>query len=601
MKFLNNNSDDLALLGILRSPFFNFTDEILYQIINQKGKTLFNKLNSLESISPTIFATIKEFKKLSEFVHIVSLPHLLRLILKSEDWHYWLHAQREHEKINQNIEKFISIARDFESRNFYSISDFINEIETLQELSKESEAIVETTENAVSFLTIHASKGKEFPVIALYSLNSHVKPLQVPFLSKNFGLCFNTFDVNTALGAEKTANIITQLSRNEEQQFENEELTRLLYVATTRAERSLILSATVKKKKNGEISALNPYFNFFIDGLSVDINSIINIIEEEKKYLDVDLQIKLLEFPIAEKIFNYKAQIEINPEINLYLNEKTENIKEKIINPEIIIKEKISCIEKNRTFSFSLIKSFLNFEKEDSYYSDDYLKRTIGFHNIELNLNNNLDSSVLSNNQKTISASEKGLLYHEIFENISNWFNNNSINEINLFETINNAIVKQNINLEKKYIQEIFEKCKSISQTKLFEKFSKNIANSKREYKLTMPIGDNFITGNIDFLVKNDCNEWEVWDWKTNQIEDKNDLNRLKEEYELQMKIYSYFLMHLEPNQTKFTARLLLTELANINSQDEDWTIKYEFTLSNKLEIKEELINYMNRICTKIS
>ena len=116
-----------------------------------------------------------------------------------------------------------------------------------------------------------------------------------------------------------------------------------------------------------------------------------------------------------------------------------------------------------------------------------------------------------------------------------------------------------------------------------------------------MPIGDNFITGNIDFLVKNESNEWEIWDWKTNKIQDKSDLSRLKEEYELQMKIYSYFLMHLEPNQKKFVARLLLTELANIDSQDNDWTVKYEFILANKSEIKKELISYINQICTKIS
>ena len=36
-----------------------------------------------------------------------------------------------------------------------------------------------------------------------------------------------------------------------------------------------------------------------------------------------------------------------------------------------------------------------------------------------------------------------------------------------------------------------------------------------------MPIGDNFITGNIDFLVKNESNEWKFGIGKTNKIQDK--------------------------------------------------------------------------------
>jgi ATP-dependent helicase/nuclease subunit A len=66
-----------------------------------------------------------------------------------------------------NAEKLIGIAREFEQRGFRHIHAFVDELELSADYDDEPEAAIINSENAVNLMTIHASKGLEFPIVFL--------------------------------------------------------------------------------------------------------------------------------------------------------------------------------------------------------------------------------------------------------------------------------------------------------------------------------------------------------------------------------------------------------------------------------------------------
>ena len=113
----------------------------------------------------------------------------------------------------------------------------------IKEEPREGEAIIEESRGAVQIMTIHAAKGKEFPVVILPSLDRSGRPNREPFIDNLLGIGFSP--LNPDNDYEKTAPDIVTLIKNRVDEKETAEKKRLLYVGATRAEDRLILSGTL--------------------------------------------------------------------------------------------------------------------------------------------------------------------------------------------------------------------------------------------------------------------------------------------------------------------------------------------------------------------
>ena len=144
-------------------------------------------------------------------------------------------------------------------------------------------------------MTIHAAKGKQFPVVILPCLDRKGQTDREPFIDDTLGIGFSP--LNPKKGYEKTAPAIVERMKDRADAKAIAERKRILYVGTTRAEDRLILSGTLSAKGNPQ-----------------------QALEWLHKYLHIDEEADQLSLSVALEVFannytthrNYELHIPIS-------------------------------------------------------------------------------------------------------------------------------------------------------------------------------------------------------------------------------------------------------------------------------------------------
>ncbi len=247
LRVVDNCYNEVAWAGLLRSPFFLMDDSLILmlkagrrsiwaglQAVNrcrQPGITL-----EQHKLCQRVWVIINELRAAKEFL---LLPELLDKALQLTNYREFLLSQFMGKQQAANVDKLLSMAAQQADRggNLHDFLIFIDEI--LQEDVQEGEAQIESEAgDTVKLLTIHKSKGLEYPVVVLPDLQrkftiSHSKI----FFDKNIGLGLST--ASCTFGENR----VFSLLRKQQQQLERLELKRLLYVAQTRAKDYLVLTS----------------------------------------------------------------------------------------------------------------------------------------------------------------------------------------------------------------------------------------------------------------------------------------------------------------------------------------------------------------------
>ncbi len=222
---LVNPLDDIAVIGVLRSPLAGINDEELFRIGREGWRGIFEqRFGRLRSLAGFIAPDRLLATALDESGYVANLPTRARA----------------------NIEKlFAYIRREHELRP-RPLAELLDDLESLRETQSEAEAPPPDAGNIVRLMTIHAAKGLEFPVVVIAAMHrgpDRRKPVIV--FSPDAGLGAKWRNPCTQKGLSDTTHLIVtdELKRKEEAE-EN----RLLYVAMTRAEERLILSYAERER-----------------------------------------------------------------------------------------------------------------------------------------------------------------------------------------------------------------------------------------------------------------------------------------------------------------------------------------------------------------
>ena len=446
----------------------------------------------------------------------------------------------------------------------------------------ETEAVFLSSENAVNIMTIHAAKGLEFPIVALYNTNNKSYNTDNFFVNPEYGISMQIPVKNEQTEQLEFVNTPSfLLSKINKKKMEDAEEKRILYVALTRAKEHLIISSTFSKKSDGGWGTYKGFIKLILNGLKISIDELFN--NQTIKKIN---KLKIIKDNIIEELnleYNIKniAQIE-KIEYSSQINESIQNIKE----DEYLLDEaQINQISNNISASKILL-----YNQSQSEFINNYI---LGLHSID---DKYFDANIIDPEKidDEFAGSLAGTLIHSVLEKISIWMDNNFIiNELNLNELINNQIEAVQKPKNEKLIARIFKECKNIALTELIQKYNYNLRNANFEYLLTMPFKNNFLTAKFDLLIKSSDGNYEIWDWKTNRCSSKTDLERLAEYYKLQMQVYSYFLYLLYPEQEKYRLVLAFTRMAKPNAKNEDWLYVYEWC-------KAEILEFYNYIDEKI-
>ena len=270
LQLLDNPLQDVPCLAVLRSPLAGLAlDELAEIRLTAKDVRFWTALNRWREVTRDqrrvtgSEGTAEPFFRVDKFLNNysrwrkmagqVSLSHCLEEILAETHYAEWL-ASRPRGALRQaNVERFLNLAQRFDQFQRQGLFRFLKFIEAQRAAGVEPEVAATADENAVRLMSIHQSKGLEFPVVAVADL---AKPFNTQdlradiILDEQFGLCPRVQPPHT--GRRYPSLPHWRAQRRERRELWGEEL-RLLYVAMTRARDTLILSGGVTQKNWDEL------------------------------------------------------------------------------------------------------------------------------------------------------------------------------------------------------------------------------------------------------------------------------------------------------------------------------------------------------------
>ena len=249
LRCLLDPHDEVSLLGLLRSPFVGLTDDTI-TILAREGGGLshglehYAKLKFAEQQAPLVAHVANWLAELRVLKDRVSLSELLELILDRTGYDATLLGEFLGERKLANLNKLRESARIFDQQGGLGIQEFVERLrDSISEEADEEQAATQgEASDVVRLMTIHQSKGLEFPVVLVVDLE-RVSPASArgPLFHAELGPLLALPEKH----GEKIEHLGRRLFSLLEEQAEEAEGLRVLYVAVTRAADHLILSSGV--------------------------------------------------------------------------------------------------------------------------------------------------------------------------------------------------------------------------------------------------------------------------------------------------------------------------------------------------------------------
>lgn len=257
LKVIDNPRQDIPLAAVLRSPIVGLDEETLTQIrIADKNVSYFDALKQFAELDEQPEAkTCREFlNQLTawrDFARDHPLTELIWRIYDDTGFLNYVGGLPAGSQRKANLHALYERAAVYEASSFKGLFHFIRFIEKMKAQDKDlAEASHITDEdNAVRVMTIHGSKGLEFPAVFVCNLarRHNISDAQGAYtLEQSFGFGTDYIDVTQHIRYPTWMN--QGLSIRKKNQLLSEQM-RVLYVALTRAEQKLFLVGSYKTKE----------------------------------------------------------------------------------------------------------------------------------------------------------------------------------------------------------------------------------------------------------------------------------------------------------------------------------------------------------------
>lgn len=266
LRVIDNPMQDIPLAAVLYSPVGGFSGEDLAKIRAVSGeKTFYESILTYDTMpeeetDQKLWERLRGFlAKLEAFrkrVPYTPVHELITELLEETGYLSYITALPAGEQKCANVQMLIEQAIHYEDTSYKGLFHFVRYIEKLRKYDVDyGEAdIINENENAVRIMSIHKSKGLEFPVVFAAGMGKTFNTQDTRsrlILHPELGIGLDCMDT---VRRTKTPTLLKRtLARQTEEENLGEEL-RVLYVALTRAKEKLILCGCLKdvEKKFGE-------------------------------------------------------------------------------------------------------------------------------------------------------------------------------------------------------------------------------------------------------------------------------------------------------------------------------------------------------------
>lgn len=256
LNILDNPLQDISLAATLKSWFGGFTDEDLALLkVNHKDKYLYGSLMACSGegegeLKAKAAAFLDRFEKLREKTGYTSVTEILLELIDS-GFGLYVSALPEGRKRSANINMLVKKAEDYGKTSYKGLFHFARYIKMLRdyEIDYGEANILDENDDTVRIMTIHKSKGLEFPVCFVAGLDKgyNFMDLQKSVISDiDLGLGIDLVDPKRRIRQKTALKRAIRIKKHNEILAEEE---RILYVAMTRAKEKLILTGMVKESE----------------------------------------------------------------------------------------------------------------------------------------------------------------------------------------------------------------------------------------------------------------------------------------------------------------------------------------------------------------
>ncbi len=515
INFLSNPRNDDSLLAILRSPFFALDDNLVLKIALQDGNSFFEKFKNYSRGENSEEFVKGAYQILENHLRIASrytIPELLQTILDTTNYFGKINYHPKKTQIIANIKKLINIAHTFETSGLEDLKSFSQYLREAHEREEVSEAVISEIKGSVQFMTIHQSKGLEFPIVILPNFEKELKSSSIKYgqisINDYFGFCFKLKDTD----GENFHTLSSFFGNQMNEGIDFNEQLRLLYVALTRATEKLVISFYhfSDSIKNNQSSYKQILLNQlpivgFDKNNSIKINSKLTFIKKENDVLkefenDYELRIELLkDLPSEAKYFVPISEnmISKSDQINLFFHKINDKVKEEIFTATQL-----------NVYSQCPVKY--------------YLKFIIGYSPFKQTFSENLD-------EDEIGGADFGFVFHQMMEKLHKA-------DLKEAEELTNQILENYPqSIRSKFKNELLDK---LSDLLLDQSFVKLIShpNSLREFEIRIKLNNHILLGIIDRINIHD-NEITIIDYKTDSFPQEKFEEKIKN-YLTQMEFY---------------------------------------------------------------
>ena len=546
LKIIDNPMQDIPLVTVLRSIIGGFTDNDLIEIrLADRNSNFYtalikSRISVKESIKKKIDTFLDNLEKWKKQEEYMSIDEIIWQIYVDTNYYNYVGLLTNGKLRQANLKMLFEKAKQYESASFKGLYNFIGFIDKLKTSSRDMQAakIIGENDDVVRIMSIHKSKGLEFPVVFLCGTAKrfNMKDLNENILMhQDLGFGPKYIDYDRRIEYSTLAKEAIKI-RNRTETISEE--MRVLYVALTRAKEKLYITG-ISKDTQKDLKEKSDLLSMYADSDKIEKN----ILQKCKSYLDwievVYLKNKEKMKSIIELYEHSGKEIQANEETTKEETKsfgkaedknKLKEIEEKLnwkyeyeLAQKIPTKTSVSKIkeEKNKTLK---LKEFL--EEEE---------------NIQ-NMSKGLNVPKFAKDDK-ITSSQKGTLIHLCIKNLDE-SKNYSLEDIK--ELIENLEQKEiitqkekeaiNINTLLRYTQSVlYKNLKQAQHIYKEEPFYINVPasqiyDSDVEEKI-------LVQGIIDLYYIDKEGKVILVDFKTDYVEN-NDERILVEKYKEQLKLY---------------------------------------------------------------
>jgi len=544
--FLLDKDNDTALVGILRSPFFNLSDAQIFEVSRYREIKYWDKLKSFCKTHPGlnfIIYSIEENLTLSKSYDPTSL---LRKIFDETNYLAVLTSRINGQQELANIDKLLSLTISFNQQDFRSLYDYVSFLkESIDKTDDESQAAVAEESNSIKVMTIHQAKGLEFKVVFLFNCDetspvSAVRSKNIT-VSKEIGL-LTKVPLNENYFADYESAPVVNIHNHIARRKDLAEIKRLFYVSVTRAMNYLFITGTHKKDfRYSEYSFLGLLLvglEMDLDSESFELSSNLKFLKRKTDGFETTSENVSITIPITKKIEECKSH-----DNSLIINKLPDNLElediEDFPKGEIISATKVSIFHQcplkyklTYDYGFSgLMKQLNNRELEK-------INEKYEFQPFESRIENNPDEE----EKKSLSmfGDVKGRVIHKILQQ--------EIDKSDLKETAEKIIKDESdiFNYDSKLFGELASEIVSdllnFYDSKTFTEIKQG-KNYHSEFEIYTKESDYFLFGIIDRLII-DGEKAIIIDFKTDNLS-QNEIGKRFKSYLTQLKFYSYIVSRL--------------------------------------------------------